>query len=37
MQAVNQSDGANAIDVASVPWAMTQNEPLDVKEFIGEA
>ena len=34
---MNQPDGATAVDVASMPWAMTQNEPLDVKEFIGEA
>jgi hypothetical protein len=34
---VNQPDGATAIDVASKPWAFTQNEPLDVAEFIKEA
>jgi len=34
---VNQPDGATAVDVASMPWAMTQNEPLAIEEFIGEA
>lgn len=34
---VNQPAGATSVDVASMPWAMTQNEPLDVDEFIKEA
>ena len=34
---MNQPDGATAVDVASVPWAMTQNEPLDVAGFISAA
>lgn len=29
--------GATAVDVVSMPWAMTQNEPLDVEAFIREA
>lgn len=33
----SKPDGATAVDVASMPWAMTQNEPLDVDEFIKEA
>ncbi len=34
---MNQPNGATAVDVAMMPWAMTQNEPLDVEEFIREA
>jgi hypothetical protein len=34
---MNQSDGATAVDVASLSWAMTQNPPLDVNEFVAEA
>ena len=34
---VNQPDSAAAVEVASKPWAFTQNEPLNVAEFIKEA
>jgi hypothetical protein len=34
---VNLPDGATSVDVASMPRAMTQNEPLDVEDFIKEA
>jgi hypothetical protein len=34
---VNLSDGATSVDAASMPWAMTQNEPLTVEDFITEA
>ena len=33
---MNQPDDATAEDVASTPWAMTQNDPLAVDEFIKE-
>jgi hypothetical protein len=34
---MNHSDGATTVDVVSLPWAMTQNKPLDVTEFVAEA
>lgn len=34
---MNLPDGATSVDVASMPWAMTQNEPLAVEDFIKEA
>jgi hypothetical protein len=34
---VNLPDGATSVDVASMPWAMTQNGPLAVDDFIKEA
>jgi hypothetical protein len=37
LQTVNQSAGATAIDVASRSWAFTQNEPLDIAEFVDES
>ena len=34
---MDQPDGANAIEVASMPWAFTQHQPLDTSTFIREA
>lgn len=34
---MNQLSGAAAIDVASKPWALSQNQPLDTAAFIDEA
>jgi hypothetical protein len=34
---VNQPDGATVIDVAAMPWAFTQQHPLDTSSFISEA
>ena len=34
---MDQPDGANAIEVASMPWAFTQHQPLDTSAFISEA
>jgi hypothetical protein len=34
---MNRTDGANAIDTASTPWAFTQHQPLDTSGFISEA
>jgi hypothetical protein len=34
---MNQQEGADAIGVASMPWALTQHEPLDTSAFINEA
>jgi hypothetical protein len=34
---VNQPNAATAIDVASMPWAFTQHQPLDTSAFIAEA
>lgn len=34
---MNQPNGANAIDVASLPWAFTQHQRLDTSAFVSEA
>lgn len=34
---MNQLTGATAIDVASMPWTLTQQQPLDTRHFIDEA
>jgi hypothetical protein len=34
---VSQTDGASAVDVASMPWVFTQRHPLDTSTFASEA